>query len=131
MNKQKHSPMGVGVLTILTILLVLMLAIFSALTFASARADLSLSQINGDTVSAYYKADSKATAMAHEFALGLDEQLEARIPVTDMQDLHIRLQRTTGQEFEILAWNIVSSETAAEVDDQPLNVWDGSVPGES
>lgn len=130
MNKQNHSPMGAGVLTILTILLVLMLAIFSALTFASARADLSLSQINADTVTAYYEADAKAALLAHEFALGTEEVLEADIPFTELQNLHIKLKRTGTGGFEILAWNVISSEAATRIEAPAMDVWDGTVPGE-
>ena len=49
MDKQT-SPIGVGVISILTVLLVLCLAVFAALTLSSARADLALSRRNADTV---------------------------------------------------------------------------------
>lgn len=51
-NKSDTSYVGTGLLTILTVLLVLVLSIFSILTYISARADLSLSRTNADTVSA-------------------------------------------------------------------------------
>lgn len=130
MNKQRNSPMGVGVLTILTILLVLMLAIFASLTFVSAKADLSLSQINADTVTAYYAADSKAAQMAREFAKGSESELFADIPITSMQNLHLELVRTEGNSYEILAWNVVSTSAAMDLEDPVLNVWDGSAPDE-
>lgn len=57
MDKQT-SPIGVGVISILTVLLVLCLAVFAALTLSSARADLALSRRNADTVQAYYAADA-------------------------------------------------------------------------
>ena len=56
MKDDRGSPVGVGVLTVLTVLLVLTLAVFSALTYTSARADWALSRINADTVTAYYAA---------------------------------------------------------------------------
>lgn len=40
--------------TVFTVLLVLTLSVFSALTLTSARADLALSRTNARTVSAYY-----------------------------------------------------------------------------
>ena len=63
MSEKGNSPVGVGVLTVLTVLLVLVLAVFSALTYATAQADLSLSRINADTVTAWYAADAQAAAL--------------------------------------------------------------------
>ena len=57
------SPVGVGVITVITVLLVLSLSIFSALTLSTARADLALSRRNADTVTAYYAADAQAAAL--------------------------------------------------------------------
>ena len=42
--KKSPPPIGIGVVSIMTVLLVLTLSVFSALTLTSARADLSLSQ---------------------------------------------------------------------------------------
>lgn len=54
MNK-RSAPVGIGVITIITILLVLTLSVFSALTLAAARADLALSRRNAETVTDYYE----------------------------------------------------------------------------
>ena len=51
--------------TVFTVLLVLTLSVFSALTLTSARADLALSRTNARTVSAYYAADAEAAALPH------------------------------------------------------------------
>ena len=67
--KKSPPPIGIGVVSIMTVLLVLTLSVFSALTLTSARADLSLSQTNADTVSAYYAADAQAAAKINEIAL--------------------------------------------------------------
>ena len=59
----KHgAPVGVGVITVITILLVLTLSVFSALTLASARADLALSQRNAETVKIYYQTGTLPNA---------------------------------------------------------------------
>ena len=58
MSEKGNSPVGVGVLTVLTVLLALVLAVFSALTYVTARADLALSRINAATVTAWYDADA-------------------------------------------------------------------------
>ena len=67
MKDDRGSPVGVGVLTVLTVLLVLTLAVFSALTYTSARADWALSRINADTVTAYYAADAEAARLCPAF----------------------------------------------------------------
>ena len=54
MSKRAAPPVGIGVITVITILLVLTLSVFSALTLASARADLALSKRNAETVTSYY-----------------------------------------------------------------------------
>lgn len=46
--------MGIGVASVITVLLVLTLSVFSALTLSAARADLALSRRNADTVTQYY-----------------------------------------------------------------------------
>ena len=71
-----------GVLTVLTVLLVLTLAVFSALTYTSARADWALSRINADTVAAYYAADAEAARLLSGFSTGSEEELEATLPMT-------------------------------------------------
>ena len=60
MDNRHSSPFGVGIITIITVLLVLTLSIFAALTFSTARADLALSEINAQTVQNYYAADALA-----------------------------------------------------------------------
>ena len=91
--KKSPPPIGIGVVSIMTVLLVLTLSVFSALTLTSARADLSLSRTNADTVSAYYAADAQAAALYAQFAAGTDAELETDIPMTDTQSLHLHLVR--------------------------------------
>ena len=86
MREKGSSPIGVGVLTVLTVLLVLSLAVVAALTYTSARADLALSRRNADTVTAYYAADAQAAALYRTFEAGGQAELEATLPVTDHQN---------------------------------------------
>lgn len=128
MRPARSSPIGVGVLTILTVLLVLTLAVFSALTYTSARADLALSQRNADMVTAYYAADSQARRLQAEFAQGLDDELEATLPMTDAQDLYIHLAREGG-EVRVLAWKTVPAQGEGQYEPPRLPVFDGTLPG--
>ncbi len=128
MDEKRSSPIGVGVLTILTVLLVLTLAVFSALTYTSARADLALSQRNADMVTAYYAADSEARKLQAEFAQGLDDELEATLPMTGAQSLYIHLAREGG-EVRVLAWKTVPAQEEGQYEPPHLPVFDGTLPG--
>jgi len=114
------SPVGVGVITVITVLLVLSLSIFSALTLSTARADLALSRRNADTVTAYYAADAQAAALYRTFEAGGQAELEATLPVTDHQNLYLHLIRK-----EDGSWQTVAADETLEIDDT-LPVWGGS-----
>jgi hypothetical protein len=69
--------MGVGVTTLVTIMVVLLLTVFAVLTLASARSDEHLSQMAANAVSDYYAADGEATtwyATLAEAAKGKDTE---------------------------------------------------------
>jgi hypothetical protein len=59
-RRENRSAMGVGVTTIVTVLVVLLLTAFAVLTLASARQDLGLSEIAVDAAADYYAADGEA-----------------------------------------------------------------------
>lgn len=121
MKEKSASPAGIGVLTVLTILLVLTLAVFSVLTYSSAHADLSLSRVNADTVRAFYEADAAAEVLAAEFAAdSTSTSFTATLPVTPLQALYIALQRQPDGSIEVLAWHTIPVEQ--EIPEQTLNV---------
>ena len=115
MSEKGNSPVGVGVLTVLTVLLVLVLAVFSALTYATAQADMSLSRINADTVTAWYAADAQAAALLEEFEAGSEETLEATLPMTERQSLYVRFQREADGTVTVLDWRTVTAEEETDV----------------
>ena len=120
MSEKGNSPVGVGVLTVLTVLLVLVLAVFSALTYATAKADLSLSRINADTVTAWYAADAQAAALLEEFEAGSEETLEATLPMTERQSLYVRFQREADGTVTVLDWRTVLTEEDGEGSSLPV-----------
>lgn len=126
MNTAKKHPslIGIGVMSVLTVLLVLCLSLFAALTLTSAKADQSLSQRNTDQVTAYYAADAQAVALYEEFAAGTEPELETTIPMTDNQSLYVHLVRQEDGSVSILAWRTVAQEM--ESDDR-LPVYGGGV----
>ena len=107
--------------TVFTVLLVLTLSVFSALTLTSARADLALSRTNARTVSAYYAADAEAAALFEEFAAGTEVELVADVPMTERQSLHIHLVRE-GDGVRILAWQTVPLEDGTDLGGDSLPV---------
>ena len=115
MDIRHSSPFGVGIITIITVLLVLTLSIFAALTFSSARADLALSEINAQTVQNYSAADALAAEHYAQFASGSRESLEDSIPIDENQSLHLHLERDADGRVVILAWETVP-ETIEEDD---------------
>lgn len=122
--KQHPSLIGVGVISVLTVLLVLCLSLFAALTLTSAKADQNLSQRNADQVTAYYAADAQAVALYEEFEAGTEPKLEATIPMTDNQSLYVHFERQADGSAAILAWRTVTEETAS---DDHLPVYGGGV----
>jgi hypothetical protein len=69
-----RSAMGIGIPTIVTIMVVLLLTTFAVLSLVSARSDLQLSQMSVDSAQNYYKADGQAT----EWYAKLCDELAAR-----------------------------------------------------
>jgi hypothetical protein len=63
-SKNLHSASGIGVVTLFVVLLILCLTVFSVLAFASANADLRLSEKNSEMVESYYAADNAATLIS-------------------------------------------------------------------
>lgn len=124
--KGKGNPFGVGIATILTVLLVLCLTVFSALALSSARADLALSRTGADTIAAYYAADAKAAALYQQFEKSRAAELKEEIPVTEHQVLSIHLRRKAGK-IEIAKWQTAITDEPQQ--EQHLNVWTNESEG--
>lgn len=119
--------MGIGVITVFTVLLVLTLSVFSALTLTTARADLALSNTNAETVRAYYAADARAAALYEAFRSGAEEELDTRIDISGTQVLRLHLLRD-GDEIRILAWQAVPTEDSYDLGDDTLPLYTGGLP---
>lgn len=119
------SPIGVGVITLIDVLLVLCLTIFSILTYSSARADLKLSQVNADAVTAYYAADSEAAELYAQFAAGTDAELDTNVSVSDTQQLHIHLTRNADGSVNIVEWK-TAAISDMEFEEEFLPIWQGN-----
>jgi len=56
-----RTAIGVGVTTLITVLVVMLLATFAVLSLASARADESLTTLSTNSITDFYTADGEAT----------------------------------------------------------------------
>ena len=97
------------VISLMTLLAVLCLCVFSMLSLATARSDLELSRLNAQGVSAWYRADLEANREYDKFALSEDDELCRSIPVSEKRRLHLHLVRSRG-EVDILSWNCVTTQ---------------------
>ncbi len=104
LKKNNSSPIGVGVISVINVLLVLSLSVFAVLTLVSAQADLELSQRNADTIQAFYKADSEAHELYNNFAQGEEEELLTELTISDRQMLNLHFVRNADGTVEILQW---------------------------
>lgn len=98
MHEKKISPLyGVGVFTILTVLLILCLTMFAILTLSNARADLRLSEKNAFAVTEYYAADAKGAALLAD-ATSLWNSGERPLPQTLITTLAVDYELTIVED---------------------------------
>lgn len=118
------APVGVGVISCITVLLVLILSVFSCLTLSTARADYALAQRNAETVRSYYEADSEARRLSQGFIQGEEAELETVVPMNEYQGLLVHMLRRPDGVILVRDWRTVLLE---EFDDhgQLLPVWSG------
>ena len=57
MNDKTISFTGIGIPTVITVFLILILTVFSAMALFAAKADLVLAERNAQTVTAYYSGE--------------------------------------------------------------------------
>ena len=141
----------IGLSSIILILLILCLSVFSLLSLSDAKTALSFAERRADSVKAYYEADSTGQQFLYELSLagdgnpspgaamqaavniqaetgksitvsaGEEDHILCDIPMPYGQSLHIEL---AGQDLPVLSYYVYNSEEY-EIDDR-LPVWDGS-----
>ena len=123
---RRSSPAGLGVSTVLTVLLVLCLATFAALTLASAGADLRLSRAAAARTQEYYDADAAAAKLYAGFCAGSDPAFAADLPVGDTRTLHVAFSRDAQGRPVIDCWRVTVPDA---VPDTSLPVYTGETGG--
>lgn len=124
MKETITAPVGVGVISCITVLLVLILSVLSCLTLSTARADYALAQRGADTVSRYYQADSQARQLSQAFTQGKEDALETIVPMNDYQGLLVNLLRRPDGTIQVNEWRTVLLKEF-EDREQLLPVWSG------
>jgi len=82
-SKKKASfGTSMGVSSIIAILVILVLVVFSTLSITTSKADLTLSQKSSDSIKAYYEADSVAEDMLCEVAIAVTVSNDWRAELT-------------------------------------------------
>jgi len=70
-KKKAAFGTSMGVSSIIAILVILVLVVFSTLSITTSKADLTLSQKSSDSIKAYYEADAIAEDMLAEVAIAI------------------------------------------------------------
>jgi hypothetical protein len=131
-RRASRSAVGVGLSTLVTIMVAVLLTTFSVLALVSARADLRLSSRVATSTQSYYAADGKAeqwlaevdafaqrghadlaaALLAAGYETGVTDdgrvQLATAFPIDDKRDLIIEIALDNAGEIDILRWQSVS-----------------------
>ncbi|MDD4774448.1 MAG: hypothetical protein PHZ09_12735 [Eubacteriales bacterium] len=102
------SPALSGSLSLVMIFAVLCLTIFAALSLLTSKAELTLTNRWADSVAAYYRADSEATALAASLMSedSGERRIDYAVPIDENRVLSVRL-RIIGTDIEIQEWKPV------------------------
>ena len=147
-SDKKSPKIGMGIISLIVILTVLCLAVFSAMTLSMAIGERNLSIRTSEAVHAYYRAETACTQIANQIVrlwerdadqemlldfaetLDLDCQIDGNIvyfsyscAIDDGQALFVEI--VIDDAFRIVKWQ---TETTVEwVPDDSIAVWDGEM----
>ena len=145
-TQKKKASFGttMGVTSIIAILVILVLVVFSALSIATSKADLKLSQKTSDGVVAFFAADSAAIDTMVEISeiVAADNAWRTRlansgyiieteengdisigytVPVDDFRNLHVKLNVDQDGNLGRSLWQVVPSQEW--VPDESINLY--------
>ena len=115
---------GSGIILVMTVLMCLVLVLFSLLAFSAARSDYALSQRMVTLEQEYYLADAEATHQLQLFAAGSDTSFEATLPVGELHGLEIAFERQNGQVV-VTKWNTNVNDDSLLGREDYLPLWGG------
>lgn len=130
---KREAPPAVGGSSLLVIFAVLCLTIFALLGLSTVQADNRLAEASTRAVKQYYQTDTQAEEILAALRQGntLIEGVEKegdvyryQCTVSNVQALSVEV-KITGDEYQILRWQLVS--TVEWKEDDNLNLWNGSI----
>jgi len=121
--RNKHTA-GSGIILVITVLMCLVLVLFSLLAFSAARSDYALSLRMVALEQEYYAADAIAAGQLTHFAMGTDPSFETTIPIGELHCLEIAFERQNGQVV-ITKWNTVITDDSLLGNEEFLPLWGG------
>jgi hypothetical protein len=121
--RNKHTA-GSGIILVMTVLMCLVLVLFSLLAFSAARNDYALSQRMVALEQEYYAADAIATEQLQNFGLSNETSFATTIPIGELHSLEIAFERQNGQVV-ITKWNTVITDDSLLGSEDYLPLWGG------
>ena len=130
-----------GAVSLVMIFCVLCLAVFAALTCATAERERRLTELTADSAAAYYAADAEAVRIVAALGRGERPDTEAEItetldvfddgsslaefslPVSDKLSLFVRARLRPDGTYDVLTWRTVY--TGAWESEDSIEIWDG------
>ena len=130
-KRDEFSPPLVGICSLLVILAVLVITVFSMLSLSTVLADRRLSEASANAVTAYYEADCKAEeifALLRNGEMPEDVTSENNLycyecPISDNQKLVVEISYDENN-WTVKKWQAVST---AEYEQTTLDLWDGEI----
>ena len=112
-----------GAVSLVMILCVLCLAVFATLTYTAADRERQLAELTARRAAEYYAADAEAVRAVAAQRDGAQETLDFSVPVNDVQELHVRTERTDDGGCRILEW--ATAYNGSWETDESIEIWDG------
>ncbi|MDR1714163.1 MAG: hypothetical protein LBR39_08460 [Coriobacteriales bacterium] len=103
-TRTSRSAVGVGLTTIVTIMVVVLLTTFSVLALVSANSDLRLSRMATTSAQSYYQADSAAQRWLTELDRTSPGEHSASFPIDAHRSLEVTVQIMPDGSIQIQQW---------------------------
>lgn len=119
---KESSTMGSGLILVMTLLMSIVLILFSMLSFTAAQSDLALSSRMLELEESYFEASHAATLLLREFEAGDLNYLAESIPMGEFHALEVVFERDYNGSAVVSAWNtiVIDDEAMGEEDSLPL-----------
>ncbi|MDD3920974.1 MAG: hypothetical protein PHO41_07395 [Eubacteriales bacterium] len=132
MNNRLPSNAGVGVASILLIVIMLSMTVFASLSLLTAKNDETLTEKTAAYTRAYYAADAAAqrtianmnAALASGGALPAGAALSFSIPVNDSTALAVTLRMDGENAYVIESYGVEPIQTqTTELEEESFQLW--------